>query len=126
MKHARMATVGLGTAIAAALVVFGLAQGQQFHRNSFETHEPLWARGDAYQNVGRWQRLSLGRPIKLAQQQQQLLQAELKRPVDFSDAYLDNLLLNVYGGPGLTEVWIDDLEIGPVADGDSPFKPTSR
>src|SRR5262245_16483652 len=83
-------------------------------------------RGEVYQNVGRWQKLSLARPVKLAQQQQQLLQADLKRPVDFTDAYIDNLVVNVYGGPGLTELWIDDLEIGPVVENTSPFQPTSR
>ncbi|HWY86010.1 MAG TPA: hypothetical protein VNX28_04755, partial [Gemmataceae bacterium] len=71
-------------------------------------------RGDIYRNAGRWQRLELGRGSQLAKQQQQLMQAQLKRPLNFTDAYIDNLVLNVYAGPGLTEVWIDDLEIGPV------------
>lgn len=71
-------------------------------------------RGDAYRNAGRWQRLELGRSVQLAKQQQQLMQAQLKRPVNFADAYVDALVLNVYAGPGPTEVWIDDLEVGPV------------
>src|SRR5262249_5854182 len=33
--------------------------------------------------------------------------------------------LNLYCGPGRTEVWIDDLEIGPV-DSSPPFQTTSR
>ena len=41
------------------------------------------------------------------------MQAQLKRPVNFTDAYIDALVLNVYAGPGPTEVWIDDLESGP-------------
>ncbi len=81
--------------------------------------------GEAYQLVGRWQRLELRRPVKLAKAQQQLMQAQLKRPVDFSDAYVDQLVLNVYGGPGLADVWIDDLEIGPVAEA-APYQPASR
>src|SRR5207237_750493 len=61
----------------------------------------------------------------LARQQQQLMQADLKRGVDFTDAYIDRLVLNVYGGPGQTEVWIDDLEAGPLAEA-TPFRPVSR
>jgi hypothetical protein len=71
-------------------------------------------RGDIYENPGRWQPISLGRPLKLAKEQQQLLQAELKRPVNFTDAYVDALLLNVHAGPGPVEIFIDDLDIGPV------------
>ncbi|MBM4070034.1 MAG: hypothetical protein FJ271_13940 [Planctomycetes bacterium] len=71
-------------------------------------------RGEVYRLTGRWQRLELGRPLQLAQQQQQIMQAQLKRSINFSDAYVDALVVNVFGGPGPTEVWIDDLEIGPV------------
>jgi hypothetical protein len=82
-------------------------------------------RADSYQNVGRWQRLELRRPVKLAKEQQQQMRVQLKRDVDFTDAYIDRLMLNVYGGPGQTEVWIDDLEIGPLAEG-MPAQPVSR
>ncbi|HZU35537.1 MAG TPA: hypothetical protein VFA18_06510, partial [Gemmataceae bacterium] len=80
--------------------------------------------GDTYQQVGRWEPLQLRRPIKLAQEQQQLMRLELKRDINFTDAYIDRLILNVYGGPGDTELWIDDLEIGPVLDA-KPAQPTS-
>jgi hypothetical protein len=73
-------------------------------------------RGDGYQTAGRWQRVELRQPVRLLQQQQQLLRAELRRDVSIADAYIDQLVLNVYGGPGLTRVWTDDLEIGPVLD----------
>jgi hypothetical protein len=90
--------------------------------------EPLTTliRGDLYDLVGRWKRLELRTPVKMAQQQQQLLRAELGRDVNIADAYIDRLVLNLYGGPGLTEVWIDDLEIGPVTGDATPFKTTSR
>jgi hypothetical protein len=74
-------------------------------------------RGDVYQQVGRWEPLELRHPVKLVQEQQQLMRLDLKRDVNFTDAYIDRLILNVYGGPGDTELWIDDLEIGPVANG---------
>jgi hypothetical protein len=96
-------------------------------RNPNNLDEPLTAllRGDLYQPVSRWQRLELRRPTKLAERQQQIMRAQLKRDVNFTDAYIDRLLLNVYAGPGLAELWIDDLEIGPVME-TSPFHATSR
>lgn len=77
-------------------------------------------RGDVYQTTGRWQRVSFNRPMQLVRQQQQLLQAQMKRPINFNDAYVDAFLINVYGGPGPTEVWIDDLEVGPVTIDPTP------
>jgi hypothetical protein len=90
-------------------------------RNPNNLNEPVTTilRGDQYQLAGRWQPLEVRRPVKLAKDQQQLMRAEQKRDIDFTDAYIDQLILNVYGGPGQTEVWIDDLEIGPVVEGDS-------
>jgi hypothetical protein len=82
--------------------------------NNIDYHLTTTIRGEIYRNVGRWQRIDIGRPIPLLKQQQQLLQAQLKRPINIADAYVDSLLLNVYTGPGATEVWIDDLEVGPV------------
>jgi hypothetical protein len=73
-------------------------------------------KGDTYRKVGAWQKLEIGRPVKLAQEQQLLLQNKLKRTVNFQDAYIDQLVLNVFGGLGETNVWIDELEIGPVLD----------
>jgi hypothetical protein len=83
-------------------------------------------RGDVYRKVGRWQRLELGRAVALAQQQQQLMQSQLKRAINFKDAYIDMLVLNVYGGPGEIEVWIDDLEMGPVLDEPAPATAGSK
>ncbi len=73
-----------------------------------------YIRGDVYQQVGQWQHLQLARPMLLVKQQQQLLQAQLKKPFEFAESYIDGLILNVYGGPGPTELWIDDVEIGPI------------
>jgi hypothetical protein len=88
-------------------------------------------RGDVYEKAGRWQRLELLSAAKAAQQQLQLLRAELGRDVNPNGAYVDQVHLNLYAGPGWNEVWIDELEIGPVL-GDSfqplpaPTRPTSR
>jgi hypothetical protein len=98
-------------------------------RNPKNLDEPLTTllRGDLYQEAGRsrWHRLDLRLPTKLARQQQQLMRAELQRDVDFTDAYIDQVILNAYAGPGFTELWIDDLEIGPLLDA-TPFRTTSR
>ena len=73
--------------------------------------------GDRYSNANHWQLLSLPAPMKLLRQQQQLLSSNLKREIVATDAYIDQLVLNVYSGPGDNRVWIDDLEIGPVLEG---------
>jgi hypothetical protein len=75
---------------------------------------------DKYQNVGRWQRLDLGSPTTAFRKQQPVIQAEINRnggstrTINFADAYVEALVLNVYAGPGPIEVWVDDLEVGPV------------
>jgi hypothetical protein len=96
-------------------------------RNPNNLDEPLTTilRGDLGQESSRWQRMEVRRPANLARQQQQLMRAKLQRDVDFTDAYIDRLILNVYCGQGFTEIWIDDLEIGPVLD-TTPFQATSR
>lgn len=86
--------------------------------NNLEYRMTTTIRGEPYRNAGRWQSIDIGRPTQLIKQQQQLLQAQLKRPVNIAEAYVDRLILNVYAGPGATELWIDDLEIGPVAPHD--------
>ncbi len=46
-----------------------------------------------------------------------LLRADLKRTdVNLTGAYVDRLLLNVCCGPGQLDVYLDDLEVGPVLD----------
>jgi len=87
---------------------------------NLDAHLTTLLPGDVYRTVGRWQRLELGRPVQLAKQQQQIMHATLKRPINFDGAYVDALILNVYAGPGPTETWIDDLEIGPVIPGTVP------
>jgi hypothetical protein len=69
--------------------------------------------GDTYEAPGKWVALSLGDPDNALKRTRALVTAALKQPADFTDAYVDQLLLNVYPGPGGTEVWVDDLEIGP-------------
>lgn len=92
---------------------------------SLDDRLTTFLRGDVYRLAGRWQQLQLLQITKLTQEQQQLMQEQLRRPLDFRDAYIDSLILNVYGGPGLNEVWIDNLEIGPILD-PTPYQPTAQ
>ncbi len=87
--------------------------------------QPLttFLRGDVYETAGRWQRLQLRKPEKLIVKQQQLLRVEIGRDVNIADVYVDQLVINVYGGPGLTRVWTDDLEVGPVVEQRKPSMP---
>jgi hypothetical protein len=72
--------------------------------------------GDTYQLAGRWQQLALRQPVKKLRDQVQLARAELKRDLILQDAYIDRVVLNLYGGPGVTETWIDDLEVSPLME----------
>lgn len=83
-----------------------------------------YIRGDEYRNAGRWQRLELGRVVQLVKNQQQLMAAQLNRAVNFTDAYIDALVLNLYAGPGPTDAFIDDLEVGPTFTEAIPSQPT--
>lgn len=96
-------------------------------RNPKQPDEPLTAliRGDTYQRAGRWQCLEIRRAVRLVKEQQQLLRVELQRDINIQGAYFDRLVLNAYPGPGTTEIWIDDLEIGPVENA-GPFHMASR
>lgn len=67
--------------------------------------------GSSYSTVGRWQQLRIEDLSRLLARQVRVLRTQYGPSVDPRDAYVDRLLLNVYGGPGVTNVWIDDLEI---------------
>jgi hypothetical protein len=68
-------------------------------------------RGSSYAKVGAWEQLRLDNLVPTLKSQVRVLRAEIGRDVDEREAYVDRVLINVYGGPGLTNVNIDDLEI---------------
>jgi hypothetical protein len=89
-------------------------------RNPKQLDEPITriVELDTYKApAGGWQKLSLKRPQDLLQAQKQALRVELKGDPDVAGAYIDRLMLNLYTGPGEIEVFIDNLEIGPVKPG---------
>ncbi|MCX7428538.1 MAG: hypothetical protein NTW96_23295 [Planctomycetia bacterium] len=72
--------------------------------------------GTSYTQVGRWQQLEVRDIPNLLARQVRVLRLQLGPGVDATEAYVDQMLLNVYGGPGTTNVWIDDLEIAGYAE----------
>src|SRR5262249_10895466 len=70
--------------------------------------------GDTYDKARNCQKLTLENVPALVGKHLPALQAKTGRAVNTSDAYIDRLVLNLYAGPGPLDVWIDDLEIGPV------------
>ncbi len=67
--------------------------------------------GPTYTDSGRWQQLQLrGIPLLLTRQVR-ILRMQYGSRVDDREAYVDAVLLNVYGGQGAMNLWIDDLEV---------------
>jgi hypothetical protein len=87
-------------------------------RDARNLEQPLvvFLEGETYTLVGRWQQLSIKQPLKRLREQQQLLRNERKADVVVADAYVDQIVLNVYAGPGRTELYTDDLEVGPLSE----------
>ena len=69
--------------------------------------------GPSYDEPGLWQKLSLSKTPQLLERQVRVLRAKMtaSQPVDTRGAYLESLVLNIFGGPGTTQVWIDQIEI---------------
>ncbi len=78
--------------------------------------------GDTYSDVKTWKQLSLGDAKTTLRNQMAALTAKVGRQIDDTGAYVDCLVLNVYTGPGTSQVWIDDLSISPVLPQDEKKK----
>lgn len=83
------------------------------HSIDEKTGQPLAVilAGNSYANLGRWQQLRIDDMPKLLARQLWTLRMQRGANVDGREAYVESVLLNVYGGPGATNVWIDDLDI---------------
>ena len=81
-----------------------------------ETKAPsyLLIPGTLYENTNHWQRLELIDLPTAIERQVRVLRATTKRPVSLEGAYIEQLVLNLYSGAGETEVFVDDLLVGPV------------
>ena len=76
-----------------------------------------WCRGRSTTNVDRWQRLEIDDCSRRLERQARVLRASTRRPVSLEGAYVERLVVNLYAGPGETEVFLDDLTVGPVPGG---------
>lgn len=71
--------------------------------------------GESYAKVGSWQELKVGTAAKVLQERIRLLRAEI-RPItlDLGHPFVDRVVLEVSLDAGTTELWLDDLRLGPI------------
>lgn len=81
-----------------------------------ETRAPsfLLIQGTSYERVDRWQRLELTHMLPSIERQARVLRASSRRPVSLKGAYLDRVVVNLMGGPGASEVFLDNLSVSPI------------
>lgn len=91
-------------------------------RNPQRPEEPYTTliEGSRYVNGNNWQRLELGDATEALRRRIQAMRLELNAEVDAGGAYVDQLVLNLYAGAGETQVWINEVEIGPVIEDRAP------
>lgn len=70
--------------------------------------------GDSYADPKSWRKLTLQNLPELLQKHLPVLRTRVGRDINIEDAYIDRIILNLYSGPGVVDVWVDDLDIGPV------------
>lgn len=70
--------------------------------------------GKTYEKTRQWDKLTLEDVPTLLGKHLPVIQAKIGRAVNTTGAYIDRLVLNLYTGPGTAEIWVDDLDIGPV------------
>ncbi|WP_165224479.1 hypothetical protein [Aquisphaera insulae] len=71
--------------------------------------------GTIYDRVDRWQRLEILGLTASVERQARVLRASSRRPVSLENAYIDKVVVNLLGGSGASEVFLDDLSVSPVS-----------
>ena len=81
-----------------------------------ETKAPSYVlvAGTVFDQVDRWQKLELVEMMPAIERQARVLRVSTRRPVKLDGAYLERVVVNLLGGPGESQVYLDDLEIEPV------------
>ena len=72
--------------------------------------------GSAYSQVGVWQQLRIDNTPLLLERQARVLRLQLGPGVDTRDAFLDEVWINLYGGPGTTDALIGDVGLAGVVE----------
>ncbi|MEX0866240.1 MAG: hypothetical protein WD030_02710 [Pirellulales bacterium] len=73
--------------------------------------------GTLYNETGRWQQLVVKDVPQALERQLRVLRAQYGSQVDGREAYADLVVINGYGGPGDTNLWIDELEVFGILHG---------
>jgi hypothetical protein len=71
--------------------------------------------GTVFETPDRWQKLELAEMLPSIELQAKVLRVSTRRPVSLKGAYLERLVVNLYEGEGETEVYLDELTVGPVS-----------
>jgi len=81
-----------------------------------QTGAPLTAliTGTSYTQLGRWEQLRLQDVPQQVARQVRVLRSQYGPQIDEREAYISHVVLNIYGGPGVTNLWIDDLDVAGV------------
>lgn len=72
--------------------------------------------GTTYTQIGRWEQLRLEDLPREVARHARVLRSQYGPQVDEREAYISHVVLNIYGGPGVTNLWIDDLDVAGVKD----------
>ncbi len=70
--------------------------------------------GTVFSRPDRWEKLELVDIGPAIEEQARILRASSRRPVSLKGAYLSRVVLNLMGGQGQTDLFVDDLQVGPV------------
>ncbi|MDB5350849.1 MAG: hypothetical protein JWN86_2096 [Planctomycetota bacterium] len=70
--------------------------------------------GDTVTVADRWQRLELTDLPTSLERQARVLRVGSNRKVSLQGAYLERIVVNLYGGAGDTEVFLDELSVSPL------------
>lgn len=83
-----------------------------------DTAQPsfLLVPGTISRDADRWERLEIPELSKAIEAQARIRRVQTGRKVSLEGAYLERLVVNLYGGPGETEVFLDDLTVTPVPE----------
>ena len=80
-------------------------------RRDSDTPVSTVIRGTVYRRVGSWEALHVDGLATALSQQMPALRSEHGSNVDAREAYVEAVLLNAFGGPGVSNIWIDDLSL---------------
>jgi hypothetical protein len=83
----------------------------------------MYIPGSTYKQSGRWEQLHVDGIPQSLMRQTRVLRTQLGPSVDPREAYVDQVVLNVYSGPGVASLWIDDLDVAGYVAAD-PVTPT--